>query len=866
MIFKKEILDEKNRDYRKLPGVLQLTAGIANDPNLVNHRGVITIENVNAIEPGLLKSLTTADKTLDLQVDGLFYHPQRKKWVIYTGATCPDRKLDTNLHILSSSIQGEENYLKIQFPENEYELVDLTQIGLDPDQIPHFSAIQDHTKIIPIKSEYINLIDISFQHKPTFEITGNIQTVKLYLLGLHDPIILSYPIDRIKKLNAEAFIEVWPNLRGWRTYWVNVAVASIDSISRSFKNFEQWQSKFYSLDASSNLILQTDIKSDTNMLQVPLNESLKNNTIGSVAIKSWPDFIFLSNPAGSLSCLIYNEPPVETNKTEVPTAKIGFDFGSARSVVCIAEHTGVNSFDVFIKSDKKQPLPMYKHRGKVLIDGVIEKRKGESYLGVLTGDQEYKALNSHAQSNESHVKFLMVESKLKVSKLHPLNVDDKSLPFNISSLSVLGSDVNYKDSNIVIEGTNKWDPSPSNRYWLPFFKNIILLTMAEFWSIYTPSTNASISCSSPLAFTRRHHDKYQRDFQMALDWFFNEIAPPHRNGSFYNWHQNTSNSSAGHVPTSTFPESMAAHSSVKSNFVTNRIADTLVLVSDLGGGTLDLSVWLKKMDQPDQSNMILSDSVELGANQLLDKFKHMAGFFSENSIYKHGGGYGMFKNNAPVHVKKNFDAILRSWLDLMANYMARSLAGCYLKENTKNDFNVVLLLAGGGWKTFEFLDSDISWVTEELKTRMVKYTKELAPNWDLEKYLHVENRLHKLGLEKVAIAGGLHNIVSVGTGKNGLYAPNGIDEMAYDQKDISWNTFVDHNEVWKGAQPKVVRSTNGGEVFLPKITIESHPHILEFNTSELGILNGSMDDYVEGGKRKITYAALVFKHALKKLN
>ena len=847
MLFTKPIQDNQNqiKDMRMMNAALHIPKGAG-----VEHfrTSIGTIDELHRRQPLLSCFLTGVIP--EIHTDGIFYHPRRAKWVIWLGGIAGRRSVyDGLVKDLSS-----DYLLKLQFDPSEC-------LVIDPAEIVYqdvLSLEQPHrVSVLPVKPQYADLIDFNRQGEIVSEVSGDGRlTCKVPLLGVKQ---LFEWRNRPKVPDYSSYLNIWPSQPNWKAYWVTEAFHRTRD-GRVDQKLSNIQTRFFTYDHKNGAIAECKKKS-WRLMESESPDVAKDMVYGQ-PLASWPDLISVEE-SKVCGCLIYNPPPQNENGAN-QILHVGLDFGTARSVICVAlDGFGQQTFFEYINDLKDQDsfgaipadLP-FSHQGKRLLGDERYNEDGLwNYLGVVTGQ---KGLD--APSIQSFPRALLLETTLKMAQNpnqlgHLMSFQrDNFVPFNSHSVVTPGRNDQRSNEMSHFLPVSKWQKDRYVNEIEGFFRQVLLLAAAEVWSVY-PNTNPTLSCSTPLAFTTELNQQYIEAMERTLAWLSREVFPE---GRSLNWNKTT------------VSESKAAYSAAM--IYRNLVDDELTVVADLGGGTLDLSVWFMPAKAQAQGHLseelLVSDSVYLGANQMSQMLKSFCGNTADDSnIYL--VGYGGIKERWGVSDMNwnKFLTALDFWQHLLCAYIARSFVGPYLDRLGRDPRftkikTVNILLAGGGWRTFEARKMRPSQLQERIKEDLLRQVGTLGVSFNPKDInIKIHTRLHSSGMDKIAIAGGLHNTRNIGAMADGLLAPNGCNEINVDRKTVPWYQTVDERKIWDGVQLELKNQR-----FSPSID-GLNDELLSLNDQVLNDISAKMQNIhtIDGRNRKRTFASLVFESILSRI-
>lgn len=769
-----------------------------------------------------------------------FYHPIRKKQIIW---------LDEFNH-------------KDQITDfDAYEIIDPKQIFYPLDQIPVFEGIR--LPILPIRVEYADLVDF----KRLADLTLKTEVIKIDrslqykiyipLVGKNHIFEVMYQsMSNLK--NVDVFLDVWPNLPDWKTYWITSRFYRLKNNEVSGLN-RDWQIDYFAFDSKNPLLINKIAEKPWQIYK-----DIPEATV-SIPIDAWPELIHLYHHDRRSGCLIYNAKPMNTYLND-KDGVIGMDFGTKHTVICIADDGDVlthGSFEAYVQEAYKtysyrQPFHSethfnpFKHRAKRIIENTHKVTND-----MKTGDF-YAPITSHKQFNPSQnpnqPKILIVETGLKYLNEAKDQNHIPRAPFNHFTLAIIDEGDPITEEGIAIYSStkpvDKWQTSPSLDTQ-NFFKELLCVSLAEYWSLY-PQSNANLICATPLAFSVANHKTFHENLTTAKKWLENEVLP---GGLSFIWSGKT------------YPESVATYTA--SALVPIGTKDSLTVVADLGADTLEIGILHEKI-RSIEKKILLSDSVRLGDSMMFKYLKKLCGedtkSILDGDLYRFSYRNIQKARDIPNGIWEDFQETVQKWLILNMAYLARSILGAHyeLKGNQKVNYDlgtINVLLAGSGWKTCEALNYTPDILEKILQKVLNDQIKKLDEQFKVIAYVF---SLHRCGLEKIAIAGGLHKIRSIANIPVGLKASNGIDEISSDDQEIKWSAFVEETEPWSGVALKLTDKLDSPS-FSPAIANISSEYQI-FSRQQLMMINHCITaSQTPNGGRKKTMASVVFEQVLENI-
>jgi hypothetical protein len=771
-------------DYRNLKGYIY----IASEQTL-QFFGQDRIGSLGDIENkgGVFLHCYESESTIPIRlgnVPGIFYHGPRQKWIVWEGSSVSStRVVDKETGEVKDTKNG-PNTLGLRF--------DPTQLCvLNPDQLICSKVIvfEDGNACIPWPEEYIDLIDFKKIKQCTSEYSKSDGSVRGVIPLLGD-IEYKYQITSSGIVFVDGTVKLWPFLPHWKSYWLRLSVRENErAVSKnwvvkpykSIKNSEQNRHAGYLISKPKFINKNTYF----------------NKFESTQVISEWPDCVFLykKNTSHVGGLLIVPSLPQENyleGQRSGQTSRIALDFGTFRSVIAVYDPGIKESFQFMLDNNatKGNDFNFINHAkvpGFASLDCIIASNGQKDIERWHISCPEYKATSSNI--NNKGIKFLTTFSKIMFT------INETEDP---SSQNILMSErIPFLDFTLPIhfdqesasqsQNASKWNLFSKDNAIIPFIKALFLMAMVE-QQRQSPGENASYNISYPLAFSDKQREFLINVCYEAAQWV-NQCLP-----------EEVTLRGANNGYPMAYSESQAIYQAAGAN---NNLKNKIIGVADIGGGTLDISVW--KIEKGKNSGEpIIIDSVQIGAEFVFAKYCSLFKVSDEKKLRWSliNDGYEKLSEkdkNTPEYLQQFIPAV-NQWFDAQIEYIARTF-GCTIPKNNLN-YEVVLVLAGGGWKIVELFEWNIKTLKEKIHQKLQKQLQKI----DI-KILNIEilTDLYKNGFEKIAVAGGLLEIGDNQMAINEIRSPNGLEEEA-ESGVISWSTMIHEQDPWPGL--KIIQSNN----------------------------------------------------------
>lgn len=679
---------------------------------------------------------------------GIFYHPGRKKWVIYDGGEFGDRK-----HIVDKNKFFRLGKFRLEF-EGGCEVVYVGGAAMDiaasstiklkktkrKDGGEQTETVEEILPVLTVKREYLDLVDLHRLTKPVKRENG--LSFKIPLLGPsgEPPISIDKTIPENGIREADLHLEVWPNVqhKNWKKFWIYMSRPP-DSI----------------IQEHSCYVFGYDGK----LLGEPQKLSGKNLTI---LVEERPRLILFESGSCAAGFLLL-EPPKEEHLREETT--IAVDFGTSRTAVAIkgvgGATTTIRVSEDAVSAAARPPKLGFCHLGKV----VATTAKTDRDIPFPTSGME------DCPEGPQEITCVGMLPSLLLKLDRDVAVRNNAMPF--VDYTIPSRDFIPREAKDKVLSNLKWFRGETASFHRTnFLKAVLLLAVAQALR-WCPSPRYVIRFSFPLAFGEDDVENLQESFEKAAEWVENcagvqvKVAP-------------------GGVDEST----CGVHA---CNILTR---GSWVLTADLGGGTLDLALW---DEEAEDRRLLACDSVRFGADTMVEIWQQLV----RSAESKEQVQWDVVENTWEEEVKKMEEdetyrkAVpeakerFRIFFQAIFVYIARFLAGT-AQANGHSELPAVLtILLGSGWRGYEAIYKEIEEFKEEMKNHFLLELKKLniTPS-EINLYAGVLNGK----LEKAAVALGLLGL-PMGKKANSIFAPNGFDELdKYGGKEkIDWWKFVGPN-------------------------------------------------------------------------
>jgi hypothetical protein len=763
-------------------------------------------------------------------VPGIFYHGPRQKWVVWEGSSVSStRVVDKETGEVKDTKNG-PNTLGLRF--------DPTQLCvLNPDQLICSKVIvfEDGNACIPWPEEHIDLIDFKKIKHCTSEYSKNDGTVRgtIPLLG---GIEYKYQITSNGIVFVDGTIQLWPFLPHWKSYWLRLSVQD-----KGLAVSKNWLMKPYKSTLEQNQ-RAAYLVSKPNFIN---RNTYVNKFESTQIISEWPDCIFLykkntSHVGGLLIVPGFVQENYLDGQNAGQTSRIALDFGTFRSVIAVCDPGIKKSFQFMLDNDVSK-----NNHSNFVNDAQIPGFASLTCIVASNGQKnmerwhiacpDYKASisNVNIQKNKE-IKFLTTFSKIIFSADETEGSSSQNIPASdripfLDFTLPFDFEQEFESKSL---SASKWNLFSRENAIKPFLKALFLMAMVEQQG-QSPRESAIYNISYPLAFSNKQREFLIKVCYEAVQWV-NQCLPE---GVMLR------GSNEGYPRA--YSESQAIYKAAGAN---NNLKNKIIGVADIGGGTLDISVW--KIEQgKDSGEPIIIDSVQIGAEYVYSRYLSLindGGRLTKWKLIKEG--YEKLAEPIENHdeCKSNLIPTANQWLDAQIEYIARTF-GCAIPKNN-SDCEVVLVLAGGGWKVAELFRWNIKNLKEKIYQKLKKQLLDLGVQ--IQNF-EILTDLYKNGFEKIAVAGGLLEIGSDQMAIDEIRSPNGLEEETeVGSPNVSWNTMIHEQDPWPGL--KIVQD---GDQVRPRLHFQ--------NSIEKDILRrveGKLRDEIKDQKRTKTALAALLEY------
>jgi hypothetical protein len=765
------IVPGQSVDYRYLKGFVNITV-----PDHQNY-GITTIKDLeNAGATFLECHISSRNEKISLgNVDGIFYHHKRKKWIVFYGTSVSStRQIDPRSGTVWDDGIERVQSLGLRFPLNHVDFLDPDKLSCA--RVPLFFGDGKYTACWPWINDYVDLINLSKLETQEYKLIydESKQEIRgiLPLLGNIDYNFSIASNNIVKEQNP--FLCIWPNLPDWKAYWVRSSFAMNDSTVPT-----NWDLTNYKRD-EENLVTKTKTPSHAK------NFSFLNEFEQTSIVDDWPILVHFSKSSQkNVGGFIYVPPPNKSGLTSTSNSTIGIDFGTFRTVVMVQNSNDVVKFEDILhkhytdtKSNQinsQQTIQFEPSVNKVLIG---DKFLDPEFIGYLNLPPTYYNSNLIQSRLKEGPSVFLTQSLIGHQFSDYQNLDNQgdspfvtyTLPFNMRTHNT--------------ENTSKWNLRNKNSTTKNFLKSILLLASVE-QQVRSPGSSCSYVISYPLAFSNEEKNTLIELAIESADWV-NSCLP------------STVNLTGGdNGKPKVYSESEAAYTIAGAN---SNDKTRIIIVADVGGGTLDLSIW--KLSKSEQPLVLVADSVRIGANTVSDKYVSLYGgnnslkMTQQTNFKIISEGYEGLRNShrEDPQWRDSFEPHIEKWLNAIIEYSTRTLASVFKNnEIAEKTEEINFVLVGSGWKSVAALgwtiDTLVKYIKDQINLNM--YHLNVIPSKRMQTILentHVLAKLIQTGLEKIAIAGGLVQLGNdASPSTEGIFSPNGIDESG--QNDLHWYTI-----------------------------------------------------------------------------
>jgi hypothetical protein len=652
-------------------------------------------------------------------------------------------------------------YTRIPVVKNEFRDL-MTQRELEaPEYLP----------VLPVKPEFLDLVDPSGVWRNPERTDGGQWHYRLSLLDagnsrLYDDYVL--PDDQTESLQ-DIHVEVWPDLpyECWKQYWIAIEREEIG--------------------VAGDYAFQVFGTRDHKDILVALAGGNLTGPSRYEMVKGRPRLLSLSKPNGDcggqfalLGPAAGNPPHHDPNK---PIA-VAIDFGTARSAFGVYGHAGPprSVLPTDNPSDEEPALDTNLiHLGYVAMRAQLSLHTAGTVWVATRGARA--VAEADLGTNRTFVGIL--PSLLYLKEEGRLNV-----PFVEYTIPV-GHQVS--DPNR-FKGALKWRADEYGRLYRKAYLHALLLLTVAHALRHNPRNSYQVRFSFPLAFSKREVEQLRDCFDDAAKLV------------------SESTGVLLEVAAGGLDESLCAKTACGAEFPNQN-----VLTADLGGGTLDLALWVEPEDAI-MPRLLACDSVVFGADVLTECWKNLNLSTSlvglKDRIFQTGWREtveGALNDQARKRSVETAQRVFDRYFVAVIEYIARFLAGTMLHENWRGDttrlgHTTMVVLLGSGWRGYEACEEyggDLGRFQQALREKLTARVRELT---DKAARIEVSKRVLETGNEKAAVVAGLLKHPA-NSEPSEIMAPNGLEECAETSngtQTTEWWKFAGLNgdELLKSGRPK----------------------------------------------------------------
>lgn len=743
------------------------------------------------------------------EVPGIFYHPGRRKWVVYCGKRYFGNR-DASVDRATGALRIGKCTLKFH---GGADFVDTDRMCFTRGTmvVNHFESHGVGSKkdvaILPasvVNPKYLDLVDLDLLGaSPTKTHSGD-WLFKIPLLDarklvgneykpqhfVYEYVLPANQFDTIEDLH----VEVWPDVEYecWRVFWLALERAPGE------------QAGFYDFEVFG--CTKTDLGRRLT------HGSLKPSS-QYIAVEGRPRVVSLINRARDCggTFLLLDPPSVKeplANAAHPPV--IALDFGTTRTAIGIPGSAGLKA-DVLVPDDTSEwatdaVLHMgLNHFGRAAIRAQLTQHS-EQTVWVPTRDFP---LASAGKVNPNVTYVGVIPSLLYL----PSNRPDVKIPFvdfSIPAPKKTISDPTKIQSNL------KWrTDAHSHCYREGYLKAALLIAVVQALHNF-PSKDYQVRFSYPLAFSKYQFEQLVEAMKNAADWV------------------GTCSGFNLQVLESGMDESSCAIEACGAD-----LRGRWVLTADLGGGTLDLSLW-DVTEQPSQEPLAC-DSVFFGADILTELWRKKVCPTTPLAHLQ----YDIFDKGWREEVRRaSSDSSsaagcppamegFNAFFEGVVEYMSRFIAGTVKTHGDNIIPGVWVVLLGSGWRGYEASErfgDDLDSFKEILRTEISKRIKAIA---GFEVKIDVYADVLQSRREKAAVVLGLLSL-PLRNKPSQIKAPNGLDEGKEEGRgeSVEWWQFVGKGGVIVPFGTTVLNSPA-----LPKVLERYVPWLAKRDASKIAQLN-----------------------------
>jgi hypothetical protein len=718
---------------------------------------------------------------------GIYYHPVRKRWVLLYGESL-FRERESYIDKTKGALKVGECTIKfsggVDFINTDSICYARIPVVINKVLDPMTQQLQEtkpYLPVLPVKPEFLDLVDPSgVWRSPEMTNGGEDWRYRFSLLDAGNS-RLDYshvvPGDQTEKLE-DIHVEVWPDLpyECWKQYWI--------AIEREASG-EAGEYHFHVVGTS-----------DHKHILVPLADGNLTGPFRYEMVKGRPRLLSLTKATGEyagecggqfalLGPAEGNPPHHDPNK---PIA-VAIDFGTARSAFGVYGHAGPprSVLPTDNPSDGEPALDTnLVHLGHVAMRAQLSLHTAETVWVPTRGARA--VAEADLGTNRTFVGIL--PSLLYLEKEGRLGV-----PFVDYTIPVGHQVSDSESSKKRLKVDLKWRADEEGRLYRKAYLHALLLLTVAHALRHNPKDSYQVRFSFPLAFS-------ESELRQLKDCF-DEAAK-------------LVSESTGvllEVAAGGLDESSCAKTACGAEFPNHN-----VLTADLGGGTLDLALWVEPEDAI-MPRLLACDSVVFGADVLTDCWINLKLSTSlvglTDHIFQRGWREtveGAFNNQAQKESVVTAQKVFDRYFGAVIEYIARFLAGTMLREkNSRGDTTMLkrtttVVLLGSGWRGYEACEEygrDLGGFQQKLREKLTERVTELTGE---AVRIEVYKRVLETGNEKAAVVVGLLKHPA-NSEPSQIMAPNGLEECDETSNGIQrteWWKFAGRNgdELPKSGRPK----------------------------------------------------------------
>jgi hypothetical protein len=717
---------------------------------------------------------------------GIYYHPVRKRWVVLYGSRL-FRHRDRYIDKAGGALKVGECTLKfsggVDFINTDgicYTRIPVVKNEFRDLMTQREEETKEYPPVLPVKPEFLDLVDPSGVWRNPERTDGGQWLYRLSLLDagnsrLYDEYVLRD--DQTESLQ-DIHVEVWPDLpyECWKQYWIAI---------------ERGES-----GVAGNYAFQVFGTRDHKDILVPLADGNLTGPFRYEMVKGRPRLLSLSKPDGTcggqfalLGPASGNPPHHDPNK---PIA-VAIDFGTARSAFGVYGHAGPprSVLPTDNPSDEEPALDTnLVHLGYVAMRAQLSLHTAGTVWVPTRGARA--VAEADLGTNRTFVGIL--PSLLYLREEGRVNV-----PFVDYTIPVGHQVSDSESSKKRLKVDLKWRADEVGRLYRKAYLHALLLLTVAHALRHNPRDSYQVRFSFPLAFSKREVEQLRDCFDDAAKLV------------------SESTGVLLEVAAGGLDESSCAKTACGAEFPNHN-----VLTADLGGGTLDLALWVEPEDAI-MPRLLACDSVVFGADVLTDCWINLQLSTSlvglTDHIFQRGWREtveGALNNQAHRRGAEKAIKVFDRYFDAVIEYIARFLAGTMLREkNSRGDTTMLertttVVLLGSGWRGYEACEEygrDLGRFQQKLREKLTERVTELTGK-AAGKAVRIEvyKRVLETGNEKAAVVVGLLKHPA-NSEPSAIMAPNGLEECDETSNGIQtteWWKFAGPNgdELLKSGRPK----------------------------------------------------------------